>query len=326
MKRLLLGILGAVGALTLISTASAAHDLTSCITSLRVAFHHVLETDDLLVLLRFALVEDLSDPAESTYGPQAASLALYEDIADPPVQRFHPPRTGYGLAAVYLSASEATAITFGGADVRVCLEANPTLFGTPLDSCDSGGSLTWENTADSAATLAVLRTWTLQLVTSIEQDDPDLGSNTLVYGSYITDQGAPYVVESFPSLYTLVPTIFGVSGQVIGTPGTARPTTAFEATIEAEGRASDFAQGVEDLGEPFGIPFAAMGIGLAGVLVIVAGGLIYKWTQQADLALSPLAAILLICGRLALIPIEVVATIVCVVGIGGAAWAWKQSP
>ena len=135
------------------------------------AYRHVLEDDDRLVLIRYAM-SDTPPADESAYSFDAAMLRLVDGSTT--LQQLNPPFAGYGLAAFYFSAVDAdTLVPWQSATIQAEIEGNPTLFESPqFDSTDSS-TFVWNSTASVTSTAAELELDLPALLRSIETDDPD---------------------------------------------------------------------------------------------------------------------------------------------------------
>lgn len=243
------------------SSAQANHSFT--IVSIRdvQAYRHLLETDDRLLLVRYALTE-IPGPSEDPIGPNGAIIKALDGAIL--LQQIHPPTVGYALGAFYWDAASSSAVPWLGAGIDVCIEENPTLFASPQSHCI--GSVLWNSTVDLDATKAALESDLPAVMQLLEQDDPDIQTREYITPSGITLLGRTVVEDAFPQLVSIGSGVFTISQSSVGgdflnptpVPGSFGDTTASDAAN------SRFSSDVRDFGEAFGVPFT-----LSGLIVIV---------------------------------------------------------
>ena len=262
---LLLACLGWVAAL---GGASAAHGWSTIAVREVHAYRHVLELDDRLVLVRYALAETPRED-EAAYGPTGAVLMVQDGAAV--LGQSHPPTSGYGLAAFYWGSSEADAqVPWADSNVQVCIHGNPTLFDPPQSHCDTPpNDPDWNGSADLAATAAEIERDIKDILLALEADDPDAAPRQYVQPGGITPAGRDKIDFAFPHIASVAPGAFQISQYTATGDFTHMSSTIPGPTsLSVDGPGSAVSAGIANLGNSFGIPFLVMGIGLVVVMAI----------------------------------------------------------
>ena len=279
-------------------------------------YRHVLETDDRLCLTRYALAESPVAP-EAAYGRGGAILKAQDGATV--LDQQNPPVAGYGLAAFYWTAVDASSsIPWELAGFQVCIEGNPTLFSTPATHCDS--SPNWNSESDLAATAKELENDLPNIMLDLEQDDPDVASGTYVASVGITLTGQGKIEMAFAQLSSIAAGAFsfglGAAGDDFAPPGITPGSFASTTITNAK---SAWAEDLEDLGEAFGFPFIAIGL-LLLVFMMVGLGLLIRVTGGAqEVLLIYVGPVLLFGGLIGSPPFMVVVALIAAAALLGSA-------
>ncbi len=291
---LLAALIAATWWLADIGSASASHGWTTVAVREVHAYRHVLALNDRLVLGRYALTEQPGDD-EKAYGPGGAILKV-QDGSDV-LGQSHPPATGYGLVAFYWGPNDAnTEVPWGDSDVQLCIHGSPTLFDPPQSHCDTpANDPDWNATSDLPATADELADDIKDVVLALEADDPDIASQEYVSPSGITIAGRAKVDAAFPHIAFIASGAFEISqGPATGDFTHTTSTIPDPTALTVDGSDSAFSIDLANLGNSFGIPFLAMGIGLvAAMAVCMYAAIAYSRGDSQALLLYPFQVILM---------------------------------
>ena len=279
------------------------------------AYRHVLEDDDRLVLIRYAM-SDTPPADESAYSFDAAMLRLVDGSTT--LQQLNPPFAGYGLVAFYFSAVDAdTLVPWQSATIQAEIEGNPTLFESPqLDSTDSS-TFVWNSTASVTSTAAELELDLPALLRSLETDDPDRVATDYVTVGGITLDGGTLIALAFPQLLTIAAGAFQIATASVGSGFDPPTSAAFASSTQATGQASTWTQDVFAFGSTFGMPPAVAGMVL---LMVIAGVMAYAISKFGGdyRALSLMGGPLLYFGAITgAVPFLAVVSILILVSLAG---------
>ena len=280
------------------------------------AYRHVLEDDDRLVLIRYAM-SDTPPADESAYSFDAAMLRLVDGSTT--LQQLNPPLAGYGLVAFYFSAVDAdTLVPWQSATIQAEIEGNPTLFESPqFDSTDSS-TFVWNSTASVTSTAAELELDLPALLRSLETDDPDrVATDYVTVVGEITLDGGTLIALAFPQLLTIAAGAFQIATASVGSGFDPPTSAAFASSTQATGQASTWTQDVFAFGSTFGMPAAVAGMVL---LMVIAGVMAYAISKFGGdyRALSLMGGPLLYFGAITgTVPFLAVVSILILVSLAG---------
>jgi hypothetical protein len=307
----------AAGGVPPAATVEAAHDYTALAIRRAEAYRHVLEEDDLLVLVQYAASEDLSDEEEDPFGVNGAILRVKDDggvIKQAPL-----PLTGYAIKAFYWEADlVGDEITWGDANVQAEIEGNPVLFETPQDDAEN---VNWNADADHDAMVETCTEDLREIFIDLEQDDPDVDAQEYIQAGGITMEGMGLVEVTFPHLIYLCPDAFILSVEPIGTPfDPPDPVEDPPIGVEDETVKDDITAGFAE----FGVPFNAAALIVMMVAIGLTGFAIYKTKGRAEVLLVYIGPFMIWASLAVGVSIIVVATIHAVIFIAGAAAAFVR--
>ena len=247
------------------------------------AYRHVVQTDDLLILVRFELptddwsnstyvtntscadANDFSDLCYTSLRSGAAIQTLYSGAHEArgvALAGFRSlPRIGQGLSALYLNPGHG--LTWANATYETCVEGSSSLFSPIPHSCLT---LQWcPDCADPDTTPIRLDLDLVQMMLNLEEE-LDQPQNLFVNIDKITQTGIIFPREAFPSMRSVVPGAFftGVSSAFNDFRPTLTPSS-LQATAAAAAAASTFRSSLEDVSNEYlGAP-----INLVGALITV---------------------------------------------------------
>ena len=314
--RVSLAIMVLVGATLLMPDAVyASHPFDTLSVREAQVYRHVLETDDRLVLVRYAM-SDTPPADESAYSFDAAVLRLVDGSTT--VEQLNPPFAGYGLVAFYFSAADAdTLVPWQSAAIQAEIEGNPTLFESPQSDSTDASSFVWNSTASVTSTAAELELDLPSLLRSIETDDPDRLTGDYVTVGGITLDGGTVIALAFPQLLTVAAGAFQIATSSVGS-GFDPPTSAtFASSTQAAGQSSTWTQDVFAFGATFGMPAAVAGMLM---LMVIAGVMAYLMSKFGGdfRALTLMAGPLLYFGAITgAVPFLAVVSILILVSLAG---------
>lgn len=297
------------------------------------AFEHVLETDDLLILVRYELptddwrsadymvdhtcddVDDLDDNCWNSLETGMVLHTLYDDDRDTGmlsgVRTIS--RIGHSLSGIYLEAGHG--LTWDDTSYETCVEGSSTTFSPVPNACFT---LFWHSSDDLASTSAVIEPYLVQMALNIEEEFPKTPT-TFVNMDKITDEGVRFAREAFPAIMSVVPGAFfaGVDHAFDDFGPDATPTD-LESGIETAAQASSVWQSAEDVaGEYFGMSVGTWGSVLtllvAGV-VVAAGARITGSAAMGVLVGSTVVGTGLFMDFLPIEPLWVVVAVMLVLG------------
>ena len=209
LARVLLAVALALTAVLGASRMAAAnsHAWTDFEISSAIAVQNVIEEGDLLIMASYGLTEP-SDPDPYT---ELGALVTVQRTAGGTTSflaRAPVPDLGYGMAVVYQGA-DGEAITFGQTDVKVCLEANPTVTQPTPPIADKCATVAWEASNDMEGGLEDVE----EAVLEILEDAQEIPATDLEYVSddLITADGERVVKAAWPKLLELVAELFSIS-------------------------------------------------------------------------------------------------------------------
>lgn len=244
-------------------TASANHGHETLDVDECQAFQYVLEANDQLYLCRYNAVELEHATTSDDLGTSGLFLVIEE--ASSTVELASIPRMGFGLAGIYFSGDDLFAPTFATDTVDAYLTQNPSFFSSPDESARV--DVTFNESTVSTDTQDLLTVILPQMLFRLEFDDPEIQTGTLISGSGITNAGRVYVTEAFEQLLILVPEAFNVPlDNVIPELGTDDVPILLQ-NIQAAGRQTYYAKGIESWGKLFGFGFTAMSLIEDGVIL-----------------------------------------------------------
>lgn len=219
------------------------------------AFRNVLESDDLLVIIRYELPvsdwrsatymydhtcddeDDYSDNCWISLYRGVAQHILYDGPQATGVARAlqTPGRVGHGLSGLYLEAGHG--LTWGDSTYETCLEGDALTF-TPVPyECST---LSWHTSATVADTPGVMDDYLIQMGLNLEEQFPR-PVNTFVDGGKITNTGDVFFREAFTYIMSTVPDAFWTSvtrGTTTDVAGTPTPS-ALSSAIDTDAQSTD---------------------------------------------------------------------------------------
>lgn len=244
------------------------------------AFEHVVEADDLLVLIRYNLPvadwqnttymddftcadnNNVQDPCFTTLRNGAAFLRLYNGV--PVVSEGLMPRIGGGLNAVYLPAGHG--VTFGDAGVSICVEG--VIVPTPTQTCAS--SITWHSTASVTATKTLLTSLMPTIVVNLQQQ-MNKPKNNYVNLDKITQIGAVFATEAFSPMPLVAPDAFSAGVKNVGGRTVYTTAPALQSALDTAAQSSSWYQGAALFSEEF----LGVGIKVAGGIGTIILGVLF---------------------------------------------------
>lgn len=333
----------------------AAHTNPNLNLNQALAFRHVVETDDLLVLIWYELPKaEWRTPAAGMAGAHmvvtsclAADQTAIKDTSDWAndcwtslneaivVQTLWDgaggtsnlkslralPRVGHGLSAVYLKAGHG--LTWNTTTFQTCIEGSASTWTTVPRTCLN---LNWQDSASLTATPAVIEPWLVQLMLNLQQSNA-LPKNTFVSGAKITQTGTIFPREAFPVIMSIVPGAFFVGiAQAFQdfSPSTATPLSS---SISTEAQASTVWKSVNSVrAEYLGVSvrtFGAIGFMLAALAVAIGA----MMTMGNPAMAAFLGAMVVAVGVfMDLVPLAAVFVALAVMVVLGGAWLFRRVP
>ena len=302
------------------------------------AFRHVIESNDLLVLVRYKLpkadwqnttymdnptcenAKDLSDDCWVSLKPGVALQTLYAGSGELWSVR-NLPRIENGISAVYLPPGHS--VPWGDTAVRSCLDGPSNITPKP-QVC---ASLLWHASATVADTPEVIRPVLVQMVLNLEVE-AKRPRNTYVNIDKITEQGMIFPREAFPAILFLVPKAF-ISGVSSAFTDYYPPSGvgALEGQITGQRQTSPFYQNLAIVArEFFGLPVHMVGSLFFFSLALLLGAGLFWATGNPVLGIV-VAGMVVLAGSLAgFVPIAGVFAAVAVIITVGVAWVFRRIP
>jgi len=268
------------------------------------AFRHVVETDDLLVVVRFDLPVGTWQDAAYMLNPTCESdESDFQDIEAPcytslqegnAFQKLYGtsqaagllraikdlPRVGPGISAVYLPAGHD--ITWGNAETQTCIEVGSSLATTP--SCST---LQWNDTA-SIVTFGGTAQPFISALTLTAQTVMDQRQGRFVINGKVTEIGIIFWRESFPAILALSPVSFmiGTDNPFVDLVTPTPPAGALDSTITTAAEATALYTGVSSVGQEYlGFSGRFLGTLISLLLMGIVGIFIFRYTDDVRLAL-----------------------------------------
>lgn len=248
------------------------------------AFNHVLEADDLLVLVRYELPTsdwrsadylvdhtcvDEDDLDDNCWVSLRSGIALHTFYLDTwgsvPLSGVRTaPRIGHGISGLYFGAGHG--LTWGDGAYQTCIEGSSSVFSPVPHSCLP---LLWHSSQNLAATGEVMTPYLIQVVLSLEEVFPK-PPNTFVNIDVITEEGLRFPREAFPAIMSVAPgAFFARVEQAMDDFDPSATPSDLESQMETAAQESRVWQSVRDIGgEYFGV-----GVGVFGSILTLGAAL-----------------------------------------------------
>ncbi len=326
------------------NAAQAAVNMTS---NEAYGFQNVLETGDMLILIRYDLpVADWQKASTSTPYMLDATCDDITDIEDPcytslvsgtALQTLYDgprggggvllrgsrtlPRIANGLSGLYFAAGHG--LTFGTATYDSCIEGSATLFAIVPTSCQA---ISWQASATIVANQALVKTILPQVMLNL-QAAASAGVNTYVESDKITLTGMVFAREALAYINYAVPGAFiAAVGGVDFTFDPTASTSSLETSIQAVAETTDVYLGFLALsGQLFGMDvhvFGAFTTGILGIIIAVSlAGFAAPSLSIAATLLIAIAGVLMW-----VVPIQLVFVVIAALIVLGLMWFYRRVP
>ena len=295
-----------------IGGAAGSHDWSVISVRDVQAYRHVLELEDRLLLVRYALAQTPTS-GEDAYGADASILSARDGTTT--LSQLNP-TPAYSLAAFYFPESQSSSVPWLDSGIQACLHASPTIFTTPQSNCDT--SVTWNSEADLADTAQEIEDDLPTIMLALEADDPDIAAKAYVWSAGITLVGRDIVEGAFAALIVIAPNAFSI-GQTQGSADFTQSTTTIAQPIAINilGSNSTASQDLAQLGQDFGVPYLITGL----VAVILFGVGLYfaiKWTGgDTDVTVVFVPAVIMLAGLIGPLPVLAAVGLLVILGTAG---------
>ncbi len=226
-------------------------------------YRYFLEADDVLCIVRYALVDSSGTLSVSGSFLQMANSTSTLATVFAPIE-------DYGLAAFYFEADDANKPIWDDATTQVIFKANPFVAPTQPDSTPffvtfvttvtAGGSF-GETIDEIVADLG-------RMMLRLEEDSPLFNTEDLVIGVGITPLGKFIVEQAHAPLITVASNAFILASEFAASdhnPGTV-PIQLTD--IEQAGRTSKFSLGMASIGAIVGLGFQASMFVILIILIV----------------------------------------------------------
>ena len=308
-------------------------------------FQNVLETGDLLVLIRYELptadwqtaatsppymidatCDDVTDVEDACYTSLTSGTALqtlYDAARATGALRGSRtlPRIANGLSGLYFAAGHG--LTFGTTTYEACIEGSATLFATVPTSCMT---ISWQSSSDLNGNQTVMENILPQVVSNL-QEAASAPTNSYVEADKITLMGMIFAREAFSLLNSVVPNAFVASVGAVDFEFSPTVTAgSLETELQTAAQNSDAYLGVQAVSlQLFGVSihtFGAFTTFIVGAVVIV--GLVGFASPQVA------AISFLLIGMFGVmmffVPIQLLFVVLAVLVVLGFQWLYKKLP
>lgn len=210
------------------------------------------------------------------------------------------PAWGYRPGAIYISASAATALQWGG-DYDVRIRGLASKFDTPPEDSVTLAAMDW-----MGADITLLTEWCLQVAAEIEEaEDLTLTQDiTGFQGKLLTDTGARIFQTGIPGLDQIAPNLF----QYVITSMShedAEYTYAYQTSLEGNTGAT-LAERLSDFGGNFSLSGTQLGGFLFVGLYVVGVGVLYAVTRSGIASMAVPIPILIVGAVMGLISLSII--------------------
>ena len=302
-------------------------------------FQNVLETGDLLVLVRYKLpitewqtymldatCDDVTDVEDTCYTSLTSGTALqtlYDADRSTGTLRGSRslPRIANGLSGLYFAAGHG--LTFGTAAYDACIEGSSTLFSPMPTSCMA---ISWQASTSIAGNQTVMGNILPSVVLNL-QEAASASTNSYVEADKITLRGMVFAREAFSLINSAVPGAFGVS--VAGANFEFAPTVtagSLATELQTAAQSSDAYLGVQAVSlQLFGVSvhtFGAFATFIVGVIVIVS--LVgFASPQVAAIAFLLVATFGVL---MFFVPVQLLFVVLAILIVLGFQWLYRRLP
>lgn len=270
-------------------------------------WRHYLETDDLLVVIRYNAPYASPPSADIDETIVARLMEGTTTHAASPPYAYYNQGYGYGVVTIYMSASEVSSagITWGGTGYSVRLDGNPAQSWTSYPAVETS-SLGWQGYTSHDDTSTYLAEHIMFIADDLEGRWAVTLTQTVAGGMVLSAAGETYFTNAFPQLRSAVTSVF--SGSVSNpTFREESYTQSYASTLRSQVGWVD--SGLNNLGSDFGMSRGFVGILMALVLtgVMLFASLRVTGRAEAGILLSVFLYIVMV--RLGLLDLVVVAVL-----------------